>query len=74
MARVVVTITDELPIRLKWKKATVTITEIADAWRETGRWWADETECAFYLVDTAQGLFLLCQNPKVNEWYAKPVC
>jgi len=39
MARVAVTITDELPIQLKWKKATLTITEIADAWRETGRWW-----------------------------------
>ena len=74
MAHVAVAEKHDLPVQLKWKKSVIEITEIADAWKETGRWWAEETECNFYLVDTMQGLFLLCQNPNVNEWYAKPVC
>lgn len=74
MAKTRVVVQNQLPAQLEWKRSNIDVTEIADQWSESGRWWADETECVFYLVDTEQGSFLLCQNPMLNEWYAKPVC
>jgi hypothetical protein len=74
MAKVCVMVQDDSPMQLQWKQVVIAISDIVDHWWETGRWWKDETACAFYLVATAQGLFLLCRNPKANEWYAKPVC
>ncbi len=74
MAKAPVTVQNGQPVQLKWKRGVISVTDIVDHWWESGRWWSEETACAFYLVDTVQGLFLLCQNPEVNEWYVKPVC
>jgi len=68
-----VTVRDDLPFRFVWKGQQVSVLEIADAWRETGRWWNGEDVCEFFLIVAANGSFLLCRDLQTDLWYAKPV-
>ncbi len=68
-----VTIKDGKPMFLFRKSQKLLIEEIADHWRETGRWWSNELPKDFFLVNTASGAFLLCRELKTDEWYVKPV-
>ena len=51
----------------------MSISEIADQWKEMGRWWDGETAREFFLVVTVSGPFLLSRECCKDEWYAKAV-
>jgi len=38
------------------------VESIVDYWRETGRWWADEDQRNFFLVETKWGVFVLSRS------------
>jgi hypothetical protein len=73
MREVSITARDGQPLAFLWKKQSMHIVEIADHWRETGRWWDDEDPFDFFLIVAASGSFLLCRDLKTDAWYAKPV-
>ena len=73
MHEVSVTSREGLPTQLLWKKQRWNISEIADQWRETGRWWEGEAMCEFFLIVVVSGSFLLCRDLTTDAWYAKPV-
>jgi hypothetical protein len=73
MRAVTVAVRDGLPVSFLYKQQQVRIREIADAWRETGRWWDGEAMCEFFLVVAESGSFLLCRDLTAEEWYVKAV-
>jgi hypothetical protein len=73
MHSVSVSAQDGQPLSFTYKRQQMQIVEIADHWRETGRWWDEEIPCDFYLVATPGGTFLLSRAIETDAWYAKPV-
>jgi len=73
MREVDVAVRDGRPLHFIHKQQKMIITEIADRWRETGRWWDGELLRDFFLVNTANGAFLLCRDSDTDYWYAKPI-
>jgi hypothetical protein len=72
MSEVSVTMHEHQPRSFSLKRR-LEITEITDHWSELGRWWEGESPAEFFMVDTAGGQFLLCNNAQEGKWYVKPV-
>jgi hypothetical protein len=58
----------DLPRRVFFRKEWMVVERIMEHWRETGRWWENETERDFFLVQTAKGGFLLCRENSTDRW------
>lgn len=58
------------PERFRWHKRWYRVTGVPDFWRETGRWWAGESEKTFLRVCTADGgTFELYREAGSGNWY-----
>ncbi|MGI6164535.1 MAG: DUF6504 family protein [Limnochordia bacterium] len=58
------------PFRILWKGTSHLITSIQEAWVYRGRWWKEEPERVFYLVELADGT--LCEIYRElpnNQWF-----
>lgn len=73
MPPVTVITMDGKPGHFIWKRRKMSVSEIIDQWRETGRWWDGERARDFYLVNAPSGSFLLMMDIETDSWYAKPV-
>jgi hypothetical protein len=50
------------------KKNQERVCRVLDAWKETGRWWAGETEKIFYRVETETGGVYELYTDR-QDWY-----
>lgn len=50
------------------KKNQERVRRVLDAWKETGRWWAGETEKIFYRVETETGGVYELYTDR-QDWY-----
>jgi hypothetical protein len=73
MRAVTVATREGKPEHFIYKRQKMLASEIADHWREMGRWWEAETARDFFLITTVGGPFLLCHDCQMDLWYAKPV-
>jgi len=73
MRPVTVSLCEGKPEQFIYKRQQMITSDIADHWREMGRWWEAETVLDFFLITTASGSFLLSHDCETDAWYAKPV-
>ncbi len=58
----------DLPWRMFLKGEWLQIEKVIEQWRETGRWWENEMEKDFFLIQTNAGGFLLCRENSSDRW------
>ncbi|MBE0466549.1 MAG: hypothetical protein IBX71_04905 [Candidatus Desulforudis sp.] len=56
------------PRSFGWGRGKRRVRRILDAWKETGRWWAGETEKIFYRVETESGGVYELYTDR-QDWY-----
>lgn len=58
------------PERFRWNRRWYQVTGVPDFWKETGRWWAGESEKTFLRVQTAGGgVFEIYREAASGEWH-----
>lgn len=59
-----------VPLTFRLGGARLQVEQVLDCWRETGRWWEQETERSTYRVCTVGGgLYELTWDPVMKSWY-----
>jgi len=58
----------DLPQRILFRREWMVVERILEHWRETGRWWENETERDFFLIQTVEGGFLLYRENSTDRW------
>ena len=56
------------PRKILFRKEWMVVERIMEHWRETGRWWENEAERDFFLIQTTKGGFLLSRENATNRW------
>jgi len=58
----------DLPQSIFFRGKWLWVEEIMEQWRETGRWWENEVERDFFLIQTGVGGFLLYRENSTYKW------
>ena len=58
----------DLPQKIFFRGKWLWVEKIMEQWRETGRWWENEVERDFFLIQTSVGGFLLYRENSTHRW------
>ncbi len=59
---------ENLPQKIFFRGKWLQVEKIMKQWKETGRWWENEVERDFFLIQTGTGGFLLCRENSTHRW------
>ncbi len=57
------------PVMWTWRNRRHRVEQVLDLWRETGRWWAGESEKTFYRIAAGSMVAEIYRDEESGTWF-----